>query len=159
MRVDQRGLQMLGEHFYNAFSLVDVGADDQPLIYVNGAFENLTGYPAAQILGKNCRFLQGPETARADVAKIRDAVGNGLAVFSDLLNYRKDGTTFYNRLVLLPLELDGRPHFAGMQIDASTLVASALSRGRTFDDLKTSEVIRDRINNPLMKIWSEQGAQ
>ena len=128
------------------------GLVDQPLVYVNQAFVDLTGYPVEEILGRNCRFLQGPGTAREDVAVIRNAISNQDAVFSDLVNYRKDGTTFLNRLVLLPLEVGKRPHFIGMQIDSTTLLASRLASGKSFDRLKTSLAIKDRINTPLMTL-------
>ena len=150
MGISLSDLQSMGEHFQNALTVVDRTGLDQPLVYVNRAFTELTGYRVEEILGRNCRFLQGPKTDSADVGKVRSAIANRMAVFCDLLNHRKNGDTFYNRLVLLPLELDGKPHFIGMQIDSSSLVARATAGGKTFDDVKTSEAIHDRINTPLM---------
>ncbi len=152
MSVNLALLQNLGDRFYNAFTLVDLTKSDQPLVYVNRAFEELTGFPSRDIIGRNCRFLQGPETDPEDVLRIRKAIAGSTAVFCDLLNYRKNGQTFYNRLVLLPLEVDGRSHFIGMQTDATALLADSLAAGKTFNEMKTSELIRDRINTPLMTI-------
>lgn len=154
MNEELQRLNAVGDRFHNALTLVDLTQDDQPLVYVNHAFLELTGYVESEILGRNCRFLQGAETDRKDVAKLKAAIHDNQAVFCDLLNYRKDGSTFFNRLVLLPLQLDGRSHFIGMQIDSTRLLEGQISRGRTFDSLKTSEVIRDRLNTPLMKIWT-----
>jgi PAS domain S-box-containing protein len=147
-------LERVGDRFYNAVTLVDLTVTGQPLRYVNSAFLALTGYEASEVIGRNCRFLQGHGTAATDVARLRAAIAAGRAIYCDLLNQRKNGQQFYNRLVLLPVTLDERPHILGMQIDASALVAPALAQGRTFDDWKTSEAIRDRITTPLMTITS-----
>lgn len=145
-------IKKVANQFYNAFTLVDLSQKDQPLVYVNEAFVKLTGYPEAEIMGKNCRFLQGPKTAKEDAARIHDAIENRRAIFCDLLNYRKDGSTFYNRLVLLPIELEKGPHFIGMQIDATEIVGKELKSGKKFDEIKNSDAIKDRINTPLMAI-------
>ncbi len=76
---------------------------DNPVIYVNFAFERLTGYPQPEVVGRNCRFLQGPQTKTEDVARIREAVTKSERVEVDLLNYRKDGTPFWNRLLVAPV--------------------------------------------------------
>ncbi len=141
-----------GDFFRNSLTLVDLTGADQPLVYVNRAFSEMTCYGQAEILGRNCRFLQGPGTAREDVARVREAIATKAAVFCDLLNYRKDGRAFYNRLVLLPIVLDDRPHMIGMQLDVTASVGAAAERGTPFDALKASDMIRDRINTPLMKI-------
>ncbi len=76
---------------------------DNPVIYVNFAFERLTGYPHPEVVGRNCRFLQGPQTKAEDVARIREAVAKSERIEVDLLNYRKDGTPFWNRLLVAPV--------------------------------------------------------
>ncbi|MES3098968.1 PAS domain S-box protein [Sphingomonas faeni] len=76
---------------------------DNPVIYVNSAFERLTGYPESDVVGRNCRFLQGPETKAEEVARIREAVAKSERIEVDLLNYRKDGTPFWNRLLVSPV--------------------------------------------------------
>jgi PAS domain S-box-containing protein len=76
---------------------------DNPVVFANDAFCRLTGYDRAEITGRNCRFLQGPQTDRAAVARVRAAVAAGAPIEIDLRNDRKDGTTFWNRLSLAPL--------------------------------------------------------
>ena len=76
---------------------------DNPIIYVNFAFEHLTGYAQPEVVGRNCRFLQGPETKAEDVVRIREAVARSERIEVDLLNYRKDGTPFWNRLLVAPV--------------------------------------------------------
>ncbi|MEH3046334.1 HWE histidine kinase domain-containing protein [Sphingomonas adhaesiva] len=76
---------------------------DNPLIYVNAAFERLTGFAAAEVLGRNCRFMQGPLTAAADVAQLREAIRRRERIEIDLLNHRRDGTPFWNRLMVAPV--------------------------------------------------------
>jgi PAS domain S-box-containing protein len=143
-----------GDSFYNAITLVDLSLPDQPLVYVNQEFCRLTGYPAAEIIGKNCRFLQGENTAREDRSRIHRAIAQQDAVFCDLLNYRKNGEVFYNRLVLVPIAIENIPHFIGMQIDATPLIREQFEYSPNFDAIKGSELIKDRIKNPLMTIFS-----
>lgn len=91
--------------------------EDNPIVYVNDAFERMTGYSRLGAIGRNCRFLQGDETEPSDIAKLRDAVANGEEVAVDLLNYRANGEPFTNRLVISPiLDEDGRvAYFFGVQ--------------------------------------------
>jgi PAS domain S-box-containing protein len=107
----------------HSVSLCDLGRPDAPLIYVNRGFENLTGYGRDEVVGRNCRFLQGADTDRGTVASIRDAVGRGEALIVDLLNYRKDRSAFWNRLSLRPVRAsDGRlTHIIGIQSDMTRL--------------------------------------
>ncbi|MCP1468449.1 PAS domain S-box-containing protein [Sphingobium sp. OAS761] len=83
--------------------ITDPAQPDNPIVFCNVSFQELTGYSREEIVGRNCRFLQGPDTDRATVAKVREAIGNGHDVDVDLLNYRKDGTTFWNALYLSPV--------------------------------------------------------
>ncbi|KQP60668.1 MULTISPECIES: PAS domain-containing protein [unclassified Methylobacterium] len=76
---------------------------DNPIVFVNEAFCRLTGYDREEILGRNCRFLQGGETDPDDVARLREALAVPRAVEMDIRNYRKDGTPFWNRLLLAPV--------------------------------------------------------
>jgi PAS domain S-box-containing protein len=79
-------------------------ADGCPIVYSNDAFGRLTGYTADEIAGRNCRFLQGPETDPASVALIREALAAGREIGVDLLNLRKGGIPFWNRLNIVPLK-------------------------------------------------------
>ena len=86
-----------------AMIVTDARQADNPIIFANDAFLALTGYHREEIIGRNCRFLQGPDTDPAAVAALRDAVAKGEDVAIDILNYRKDGTTFWNALYLSPV--------------------------------------------------------
>jgi len=81
----------------------DATAPDEPLIYVNDSFEELTGYGKEEAIGVNCRFLQGEETDAETTLEIREAVENEEPVSAELLNYRADGSTFWNNLVISPI--------------------------------------------------------
>jgi PAS domain S-box-containing protein len=73
------------------------------MIYVSEEFETQTGYLPGEVLGRNCRFLQGPETDPGAVQAIRDALAAQTEITIDILNYRKDGSKFWNRLRIRPL--------------------------------------------------------
>ena len=102
--------------------IADPGRDDMAIIFVSDEFETQTGYPAEEVLGRNCRFLQGADTDPAAVQAIRDAIADEREISIDILNYRKDGTPFWNRLRIRPLYDDNGKllYFAGAQnpIDA-----------------------------------------
>lgn len=108
----------------HSVSLADVRRPDCPLIYVNKGFERLTGYTREEVVGRNCRLLQGPDTDPLSVARMRTAVSAGEALILDVLNYRKDGSPFWNRVSLKPvLSPEGRvTHVIGIQSDISRLV-------------------------------------
>ena len=76
---------------------------DNPIVFCNVAFQELTGYGRDEIIGRNCRFLQGPDTDRDQVDHIREAIRDGHDISIDILNYRKDGSTFWNALYLSPV--------------------------------------------------------
>lgn len=102
---------------------------DNPIVFCNEAFQDLSGYSRDEIVGHNCRFLQGPETDRETVARIRAAIDRGSDVEADLLNYRKDGSTFWNALYLSPVRDDAgeiRYYFAS-QLDVTTRVVAERS--------------------------------
>lgn len=79
---------------------------DNPIVFANQAFLDQTGYTADEVIGRNCRFLQGPETDPAAVARMRAAVAAGEGLTIELLNYRRDRSTFWNRLLLSPITDD-----------------------------------------------------
>ena len=79
---------------------------DNPIVFCNEAFQHLSGYERDEIVGRNCRFLQGVDTDRATVDRIRTAIRSGHPVEADLLNYRKDGRTFWNALYISPVRDD-----------------------------------------------------
>jgi PAS domain S-box-containing protein len=102
-------------------SITDNRREDNPLVYVNERFVKLTGYDTAEVLGRNCRFLQGPDTDPEPVAELRRAVDAGESTRVQLLNYRQDGTPFWNRMTVAPIR-DGEgtiTHYVGFQEDVT----------------------------------------
>src|SRR5208283_428595 len=101
-------------------ALVDALHPDHPVIYVNPAFEVLTGYCAADLLGRNLRLLQGEDREQDGRHRLREAMRLGESCRVLLRNYRKDGTLFWNEMTILPLlDAGGRmTHFAGHHRDA-----------------------------------------
>ncbi len=83
--------------------ITDPRLPDNPIVFVNKAFQDLTGYDRDEIIGRNCRFLQGPDTDPATVAHIRASLAAEEDVKVDLLNYRKDGSHFWNALFMSPV--------------------------------------------------------
>lgn len=98
--------------------------DDTILIYVNAAFERLTGYARDEILYQDCRFLQGDDRNQLSRARIRKALAEGRPCREVLRNYRKDGSGFWNELSITPVynEADQRTYFIGIQKDVSRQV-------------------------------------
>ncbi len=90
-----------------------------PIIYVNRAFTAMTGYGYDEVIGHNCRFLQGPDSDEATRQTIRKALADESSCIVEILNYRKDGTPFWNRLSITPVQNDqGKTtHFIGVQSD------------------------------------------
>ncbi|WP_144679383.1 SpoIIE family protein phosphatase [Cellulosimicrobium sp. TH-20] len=118
-----------------SFTIADARAPGMPLVWVNPAFTATTGYTADEVLGTNCRFLQGPATDREAVARIREGVAEARTVGETLLNYRKDGAPFWNQLTISPVhdELGTLTHFVGVQADVTARVETARSREAALD--------------------------
>jgi two-component system cell cycle sensor histidine kinase/response regulator CckA len=94
---------------------------DTPILSVNGAFERITGYRRQEVLGKNCRLLQGPGTDPQAVRALREAIREGRPIDQEILNYRRDGTPFWNALTVSPIHDEaGRvTHFVGVLRDVT----------------------------------------
>jgi diguanylate cyclase (GGDEF)-like protein/PAS domain S-box-containing protein len=103
----------------NGVLMADASRPDMPLIYANEAFCRLTGYNPEEVFGRNCRFLQGPDTDPETVMAVRQAIAHRQPVEAPLLNYRKDGTSFWNYLSLSPVfdEKGVCTHYIGIQQD------------------------------------------
>jgi len=99
--------------------VTDPNQADNPIIFCNKAFEKLTGYSSSEAVGRNCRFLQGPETNPATVARIHAAVSAGSDIAIDILNFKKDGEPFWNALFLSPVRDDNGKivYFFASQLD------------------------------------------
>ncbi len=109
-----------------AICLADPNAPDQPIVFVNRAFTRLTGYDEHEVVGKNCRFLQGPGTDSSKVAMISNAIRQEDVMVVELMNYRKDGTPFWNALHLGPIydESGKLLYYFGSQWDVSDVHAA-----------------------------------
>ena len=101
--------------------LSDPNRPDNPLVFVNRAFEDLTGYPREEVLGRNCRFLQGPQTDRDVVAEVRRSIAAKVDVSVEFYNYRKDGSGFWNALYLSPVlsDMGDLLYFFASQLDVT----------------------------------------
>jgi PAS domain S-box-containing protein len=101
--------------------IITSAEDDNPILYANAAFLDMTGYSADEVIGKNCRFLQGPDTDPETREEIKSAVAEHRELMVELLNYRKDGSSFWNLIHILPLlGTDGSiKYFFGYQRDVT----------------------------------------
>lgn len=125
-------------------AIADPFEPDCPLVFVNNAFLKLTGYEEDEVLGRNCRFLQGPETRDADRQALKDAIRTQATISHEILNYKKDGTAFWNELHMAPM-LDDRGellYYIATQVDVT-------DRVNRQDDLKhelhaKTEALRDQ---------------
>lgn len=111
------------------FCLSDPSLPDNPIVYASQAFLNMTGYHLNEILGRNCRFLQGAETDNYHVDRIRQSLREGADCHVCLLNYKKDGTPFYNRLFMTALrDTRGRiKSYLGVQCEVSEELAKKIN--------------------------------
>lgn len=101
--------------------VTDPRSSDNPIVYVNEAFSQITGYSPEEAIGRNCRFLQVPDTNQDTLARIREAIMSGRAISAELLNRRKDGSQFWNHLFITPIsDADGELlFFLSAQVDVT----------------------------------------
>ena len=137
----------------NSISITDPNQPDDPLVYVNPAFERMTGYAAKEVLGRNCRFLQGKERDQPAVEELRAAVHKGRHCTVVLKNYRKDATLFWNELSIYPMwDEKGRvTNFVGVQNDITERirVEEALSEMRRAERRRIARDLHDVVLQDL----------
>lgn len=128
------------ERIEKNFVITDPRLPDNPIIFASDSFLELTEYSREEILGRNCRFLQGPETDPATVRKIRDAIDNQTEVTVQLINYTKSGKKFWNVFHLQPMrDQKGEvQYFIGVQLDGSEHI-EPLKNSIPEDTVKESE--------------------
>lgn len=140
--------------------ITDALSDDHPIVFVNTAFERVSGYVRDEVAGMNCRFLQGADRDQPDRARLAEALVRGVPVECTLRNYRKNGEMFWNRLYVFPItdQAGHLTHFAGFQHDmtqekqlAGALQDAGLERERLIERISrrrahTARLSRDLIN-------------
>ncbi len=135
LRLRDRALEAIGE----GIVITDAGEFDAPITYVNPAFERLTGYSKEEAIGRNARFLQGAETDPSLVQKMRGAVEAETSFRGSILNYRKDGESFWNNLNISPIRDESglTSHFVGILSDETERVqmASRLRQAQKMEAL------------------------
>ena len=129
-----------------ALCISDPNQPDCPIVYCNQAFVSLTGYDREEIVGRNCRFLQGRSTRSEAVAKLREAIETEEYTVVDILNYRKDGSAFWNAVHVGPIyhEDGSLAYFFGSQWDITELLAA---RETIVENERVAHELRHRTDN------------
>lgn len=130
--------------------IADINQPNQPLIYCNPAFERITGYSQEEVIGYNCKFLQGIDTDPQSIEIIRQAVRSQIGCCVVLKNYRKDGTPFWNELTISPVfnEQYQLTHFIGVQSDITEKI-------EVMKALRESEANYRQLNEQLEDTLTE----
>jgi PAS domain S-box-containing protein len=125
----------------NGVTLSDPDLEDSPIVYANKAFETITLYSQPEIVGRNCRFLQGADRDQPELDRLRAAIRDREPVEVVLRNYRKGGQLFFNRLVVKPLLGPSGEviYFLGVQYDVTKLVQAEAEIGRLNERLEFAE--------------------
>ena len=107
--------------FSRSFCITDPTLPDNPIIFASKGFLDLSGYSLGEVLGRNCRFLQGPGTDQTQVEILRKGILNGVDTSICLLNYKADGTPFYNQIFVAGLRDASRKiiNYVGVQVEVS----------------------------------------
>ena len=133
-------------------TMTDPAQEDNPLVFVNEHFCAQTGYTEEEVLGRNCRLLQGEETDPEPVARLREGIEAKEPVTTELRNYRKDGTAFWNELLVAPISLDdGRSErYVGFQRDVTERVNRKRELKRQNQRLdEFASIVAHDLRNPL----------
>jgi PAS domain S-box-containing protein len=122
----------------NGVTLADPDLEDMPIVYANKAFERMTGYTQAEIVGHNCRFLQGEDRDQEARYQLRNAIDKSEPIEVTIRNYRKDGELFYNHLMISPLfDSNGKViYYLGVQYDVTNQVTAAEEIKRLSESLE-----------------------
>jgi len=128
-------------------TLSDPSLPDNPMVYVNDAYEELTEYSREGVLGRNCRFLQGPDTDEEPVRRMREAIDADEPVSVELINYREDGTPFWNQVTIAPI-YDGDNeviHYVGFQNDVTERKEAEAMAKQRADSLREERKALERV--------------
>lgn len=155
-------------------SLSSSSYEDHPLILVNKPFEELTGFSSSEVIGQNCRLLQGEKTEDTAIRSLSNSIKDGVSNEVTITNYRKDGTSFINHLFLFPIDIrdQSETFYLGTQYDVSDAVTisiidsrlesveNSLSDARTvmqsygFNILRKNAMLSHTIKNYIQKALS-----
>jgi PAS domain S-box-containing protein len=147
---------VLGEIFAKAVAetvdgvtIADARDPDLPLVFANQAFYKMTGYAEAEVLGRNCRFLNGEKTDPAVLQTIRKSLGAKQTCMAELLNYTKAGKPFWNRVSLIPIvdETGELTHVVGLQSDITAAKEADAARQQLVGMTTTMRTVNDIVNN------------
>jgi PAS domain S-box-containing protein len=130
LRVLERAVRAVAQ----GILITDALAPDDPILYASPGFERLSGYSAADVIGKNCRLLQGAGTDPASIYALRSAIRDGRDCVVELLNYRKDGTSFWNHVALSPVR-----DAEGQVVNSVVVLTDATERHRLEEQLRQSQ--------------------
>ena len=125
----------------NGITLSDPHQPDNPIVYANESFELMTGYDQKEIIGRNCRFLQGDDRDQPGIEQIREALRTRTSVTVTLRNYRKDGTLFFNQFSIRPLfdQKGELIYFLGTQYDVTEQIRAEEELRRLNALIKSAE--------------------
>ena len=138
-------------------TVADADDPDESLVYVNRGFETITGYTAADALGRNCRFLQGDDTDPEGVAALRTAIDEDYSETVELRNYRSNGTDFWNRVTVAPVYDDGDvTHYVGIQDDVTEQVVAQRARRRMVELTSDPELELEGKVEALLELGCER---
>ncbi|MBI1271953.1 PAS domain-containing protein [bacterium] len=137
----------------NGIVITDPTLDDNPIVYVNQSFLTLTGYGADEVVGRNCRFLQGEDRRQKALDDLRNAIKETRAITCVLKNYRKDGSVFWNELTVSPVhnEKGKLINFIGIQNDISSRVEAETRISEFYS------IVSHELRTPLTSIRSSLG--
>ena len=143
----------------NPIVIVDAGVEHQPLIYVNSAFETITGYASDEAIGRNCNFLQAEDRDQPELQKLRDAIREKRSASVLLRNYRKDGSLFLNELYIAPVTDEQSDHvryFVGVLYDVTQIrrYQEDLEHQANYDaltGLANRNLLHERIQQALIQ--------
>ncbi|KAG5403673.1 hypothetical protein IGI04_009791 [Brassica rapa subsp. trilocularis] len=141
------------ERIEKNFVISDPRLPDNPIIFASDSFLELTEYTREEILGRNCRFLQGPETDQSTVQKIRDAIRDQREITVQLINYTKSGKKFWNLFHLQPMrdQKGELQYFIGVQLDGSDHVEPIRNRLSEGTEMQSSKLVRGSSPTAVLK--------
>lgn len=143
----------------NGIIITDANHPENPIIYVNPGFEQITGYSSDEVIGKNCRFLQGTDNDQSGIYAIKQAIQEKKKCCVTLRNYRKDGSIFWNEISISPVQ-DSQgniTHYIGVQTDVTDRKTTEKERQRYQASLQQMNRELYRLNNQLHRLASLDG--